>query len=174
MHNPYNNDQGSDDWRKDEAEYAEWRRRRRENHRDGYAYHAGDPGPGPNMFRLRRDVKNKMLTGVCAGIARFFGYPVEWVRLGWVAFFFISGGGAVLFYLGASVILRPDQDTYRMASSPEEERFWKTFSFRPQATFSELKHRFRALETRISNIEYMVTSDEYGLRKAFRDLEKGR
>jgi phage shock protein C len=57
--------------------------------------------------------------------------------------------------------------------SPEEERFWRTFSVRPRTTFSELKHRFRALDARIAEMEHAVTSSEYGLRKQFRDLERG-
>jgi len=79
----------------------------------------------------------------------------------------------ILAYFALAVILKPENEYDRMAfSSPDEERFWRTFSKRPSMTFSELKHRFRALEKRISNMEYTVTSDEYGLKKAFNDIER--
>ena len=78
-------------------------------------------------------------------------------------------------YLIAAVVIKPDTDlpVDRAFHDEESERFWRTFSTRPKATFSELKHRFRALDARIADLEHAVTSSEYGLRKAFRDLEGG-
>jgi phage shock protein C len=69
--------------------------------------------------------------------------------------------------------MKPNRGEPPVYESTEEERFWRTFSVRPRVTFSELKHRFRALDTRIAQMEYAVTSSEYGLRKQFRDLERG-
>jgi phage shock protein C len=142
--------------------------------RDSYAYRAGQPGPGPNFHRLRRDPRRGKIAGVCAGLADYFGWNVKWVRITAVlltVFFFPL---PIFIYVGAAVFMKADTDIGRTEFRDiEEERFWRTFSTRPKATFSELKHRFRALDARIADIEHAVTSDEYGLRKAFRDLERG-
>ena len=141
--------------------------------RDGYAYHAGDPGPGPNRHRLYKDWNNKVFTGVCAGIAKYYGWrDANWLRFGWIMMTFFFGPLPVIAYVFLAIILKPEPKG-PLYETPEEEQFWRTFSTRPRMTFSELKHRFRALDRRLADLEQAVTSDEYGLRKAFRDLERG-
>jgi phage shock protein C len=106
-------------------------------------------------------------------IADYFGWNVKWLRIGWIlATVFFFPIPAIIYLVLAVVMKRPD-DGAPHYETEEEERFWRTFSVRPRTTFSELKHRFRALETRIEEMEYAVTSSEYGLRKQFRDLERG-
>lgn len=142
------------------------------NDRDGYAYSAGAPGPGPNRHRLYKDKKNGMIAGVCAGVANYYGWRAEFVRLAVIGSFFFAGPFTIIGYFIAAFVLKygPQVSVYE---SREEEQFWRTFSTRPKATFSELKHRFRAIDTRIADIESTVVSDEFGLRKEFRDLERG-
>ena len=139
--------------------------------RDSYAYRAGAPGPGPNPHRLYKDKERGMVAGVCAGIAKYYGWNPGAVRVGLVMASFFVFPLPLIAYFFAAMVMRsaPLGQTYE---SPEEERFWRTFSARPKATFSELKHRFRALDLRLADIERAVVSDEYGLRRAFRDLEK--
>jgi len=141
--------------------------------RDGYAHHAGDLGPGPNRHKLYKDPDRKVIAGVCSGIANYYGWrrPDE-VRIAWVASSLVIFPLNIIAYIVAAVILKPSPSA-PVYQSPEEERFWRTFSTQPKATFSELKHRFRALDSRLSDLESAVVSDEYGLRKAFRDLERG-
>lgn len=141
--------------------------------RDGYAYHAGQPGPGPNLHRLRRNMRRGKIAGVCRGLADYFGWNVKWLRLAWIlatVFFFPM---PLIVYAVLAVVMKPDRTGGPVYQSSEEERFWRTFSVKPKATFSELKHRFRALDARIAEMEFAVTSSEYGLRKQFRDLERG-
>jgi phage shock protein C len=140
--------------------------------RDSYAYRAGQPGPGPNFHRMRRNTRRGKIAGVCAGIAEYFGWSLKWVRVFAIlltVFFFPL---PIFAYLAAALFIKPGDQTVEYRDE-EEERFWRTFSQRPKATFSELKHRFRALDARLADLERAVTSDEYGLRKAFRDLERG-
>lgn len=142
--------------------------------RDGYAYRAGEPGPGPNFYKLRRDTRNGKVAGVCAGIANHFGFDRTIVRLGWIASFFFLGPLSLFAYVIMAFIVKPEDGPVRSSvHTREDERFWRTFSVKPTATFSELKHRFRALDARVSDMERAVTSNEYGLKKAFRDLERG-
>lgn len=140
--------------------------------RDSYPYRAGAPGPGPNIHRLGRNRSRGKIAGVCAGLADYFGWSVGWTRaiaiLLTIFFFPIP----IVLYFVAAILMKPYDKRERFADA-ESERFWRTFTMRPRATFSELKHRFRAIDARISDLESAVTSDEYGLRKAFRDLERG-
>lgn len=140
--------------------------------REGYAYRAGAPGPGPNIHRLRRNTARGKIAGVCAGFAEYFGWSVKWTRIAAVLLTIFFFPVPIFIYLALAMIIKPSHGEPSYQTS-EEERFWRTFSVKPRATFSELKHRFRAIETRIADLESAVTSDEYGLRKAFRDLERG-
>ncbi len=50
------------------------------------------------MNKLYRSSQNKMLAGVCAGVADFFGLDVKLVRLVWfLALLF--GAGAILYII---------------------------------------------------------------------------
>ncbi len=140
--------------------------------RDSYAYRAGSAGPGPNRHRLYKDKDRAMIAGVCAGIANYYGWRPDGLRVAAVILSVFMFPLPVIAYGIAAVVMKsgPVAPSYQ---STEEERFWRTFSTRPKATFSELKHRFRALDARIADLESAVVSDEYGLRKAFRDLERG-
>lgn len=141
--------------------------------RDGYPYNAGHPGPSPNHHRLYRDKDRKVISGVCAGIANYYGWrSPDLLRIAWVLSFFIFGPFSIVAYIIAAIVLKPGP-RMPIQQSREEEEFWRTFSTRPRATFSELKHRFRALDARLANLESAVVSDEYNLREAFRDLERG-
>jgi phage shock protein C len=154
--------------RMNDAFHDEWGRRRA-----GYAYHAGEQGPGPNVHRLERNLRKAKIAGVCAGLADYFGWRVKWVRVGAIlATVFFFPLPIFVYAAGAVLMKRPSEE--RLASrSSEEERFWRTYSVKPKATYGELRHRFRAIETRVERMEYAVTSNEYGLRKQFRDLERG-
>lgn len=140
--------------------------------RDSYAYQAGSPQPGPNRHRLRRLPSRGKIAGVCAGLAAYFDWNLKWVRVSAVLLTLFFFPVPIFIYLAAAIMMKPGE--YREpVRTDESERFWRDFSMRPQKTFSELKHRFRALDARIADLESAVVSDEYGLRKAFRDLERG-
>lgn len=59
--------------------------------------------------RLYKSKNNKMLCGVCAGVAEYFGLDPTLVRLGWVLFCALAGSG-ILAYIIAAIIIpqRPD------------------------------------------------------------------
>ena len=65
----------------------------------GAEYGAAAPLPPNRKRRLYRDVQDKMLGGVCSGVAAYFGIDVTWSRLLFVLCFIgllatgISGGG---------------------------------------------------------------------------------
>jgi phage shock protein C len=141
--------------------------------RHGYARHVGDPGPGPNRHRLTRNTREGKVAGVCAGIADYFGFRRKHVRLAAIlaAIFFFP---FIFFAYAAAALLMPRGEPIAARyGSRDEERFWRNYSMRPRVTYSELRHRFRALDARVADMERAVTSSDYALHKEFRDLERG-
>ncbi len=57
------------------------------------------------MKRLFRSRENKMICGVCGGIAEYFNIDPTLVRLGWVLVSVCSFGTGVLAYFIAAVII---------------------------------------------------------------------
>ncbi len=49
---------------------------------------------------------NKMLDGVCAGIAEYFNIDPTLVRLGWVLFSLCGGSGLLAYIIAAIIIPR--------------------------------------------------------------------
>ena len=56
------------------------------------------------MKRLYRSTYDRMLCGVCGGIAEYFQLDPSLVRLAW-ALFCILGGSGVLAYIIAAIII---------------------------------------------------------------------
>ena len=54
--------------------------------------------------KLYKSDDNKMIAGVCGGIAEFFGIDATLVRLGW-AIFCAMGGSGILAYIAAAIII---------------------------------------------------------------------
>ena len=54
--------------------------------------------------RLYKSNDNRMLDGVCGGIAEYFNIDPTIVRLGWVIFS-LAGGSGVLAYIIALIII---------------------------------------------------------------------
>lgn len=54
--------------------------------------------------RLFRSRENKMLCGVCGGIAEYFELDPTLVRLGWVAFCALGGSGVIAYIISAIII----------------------------------------------------------------------
>ncbi len=62
--------------------------------------------------RLRRSVSNRMIAGVCGGIAEHFGFDATAVRVGYVLLSFLSVGfpGILVYIILWAVI--PDREYY--------------------------------------------------------------
>ena len=59
--------------------------------------------------RLYNSNKNKVLCGVCGGIAEYFNVDPTLVRLGWIVFCALGGSG-LLAYIIAAVIIPNDPE----------------------------------------------------------------
>ena len=60
-----------------------------------------------NEKKLYRNTENKMLAGVCSGIADYFDIDPTLVRLGWVLFSLLGGSGLLAYIIAA--IIMPDR-----------------------------------------------------------------
>lgn len=54
--------------------------------------------------RLYRIEEGKMIAGVCGGIAEYFDLDPTVVRLGWVLFSAVAGGGILAYIIAALII----------------------------------------------------------------------
>ena len=56
--------------------------------------------------KLYKSDENKMVDGVCGGIAEYFNIDPTLVRLGWVLFCALGGSGILAYIIAAIVIPR--------------------------------------------------------------------
>ena len=64
----------------------------------------------PARYQLRRDVSNKMIAGVCAGIARSYGLSTSGLRLAFVISCVLPGPQFIAYLL--LWVLLPADDRY--------------------------------------------------------------
>ncbi len=135
--------------------------------------HSYDPYSSRNPKRFFRSRNDRVIAGVCGGIAERFGWEPVLVRILTVLLtIFMLGPVAIIAYFVICVITPRAPIGYGNFSA-EEDAFWRGVSDRPRATFGTIKYSFMDLEERLKNIERTVTSDEWRLRQEFKDLEKG-
>ncbi|MEL7541318.1 MAG: envelope stress response membrane protein PspC [Pseudomonadota bacterium] len=126
----------------------------------------------PNPKRFYRSRTDSVWLGVCGGVAERFGWEPTLVRVLFVLSIFMFAGPFAIFAYVIAAMVTPKEPMGRPNLAPEEEQFWRNVSDRPRVTASGLKYTFMDLEERLRNIERSVTSEEWRLKKAFRDLEQ--
>lgn len=129
---------------------------------DDYTY-------SPNPKRLYRS-RNKVIAGVCGGLAERYGWDPVVVRVVF-AVLVLCGGGFILPVYIVMWAITPTAPYRRRDLSPDEERFWRSVSDRPGETFSNLRYKFKDMDDRLARMERSVTSEEWKLKREFRDLE---
>ena len=73
------------------------------------------------MKRLHKSRNDRVLAGVCGGIAEFFGIDPTLVRLAWAVMIFFGGSGLLLYIICALIIPNDTGDTYYV---PPRTREW--------------------------------------------------
>ncbi len=123
----------------------------------------------PNPHRLYRNVDDGVLFGVCAGVADYFGIKIWQARAAAVVLVVLFPPQTILVYILATIFIKKRPP--RLYRNRDEEDFWRSVSVRPDQTFSGLRYKFRDLEQRLAGLERHVTSEEFKLNRAFRDIE---
>ena len=126
----------------------------------------------PNPMRLTRDPHHGVILGVCAGIARYFGVRRGLVRVIAILGFVFIPMFTILGYLALGYFLPRRPATPEL--STQDEVFWRSVNTKPQETTGGLRHRFRELDRRLAALERCVTSEDYDLRRRFKDMERSR
>ena len=67
-------------------------------------------GSGPERPALRRPYQDRMLAGVAAGVARYFGVDVTLVRIAFVVLTIVGGAGIPLYLAGLLLIPEEGSD----------------------------------------------------------------
>ena len=120
--------------------------------------------------RFYRDPKNGKLMGVCAGIADYFGWNVTLVRvLAIVALLWLNIVTVIIYVaLGMLLPVKPE----RPYDWDADDAYWRSVRRSANATFRDVRQRFRELDLRLQRMETYVTSRHYDLDRKFRDLER--
>ena len=70
--------------------------------------------------KLYRDESNKMIAGVCAGLAEYFNTDVSLVRLATVVIALVTGGGGIVAYLVAAIVIPAKPKTEKSDKSEDK------------------------------------------------------
>ena len=121
-----------------------------------------------DRWRIWRDRDHAWAAGVCAGLADYLGVPVGLVRAATVLslIFFILP--TAVAYAVAAFVLKPKPPA--LFADPAQEAFWRGLRADPAASLETVTARLRALDGRLARAERLVASDEFDLRRRFRDL----
>jgi phage shock protein C len=130
---------------------------------DDYTY-------SPNPKRLYRS-RDKVIAGVCGGLAERMGWDPTIVRIAFAVLFFTGILSAVFIVYIVIWAITPVAPYRPRHLSPDEERFWRSVSDRPAETFSNIRYKFKDMDDRLARMERSVTSEEWKLKREFRDLE---
>jgi phage shock protein C len=125
--------------------------------------------PGPR--RLYKDTANKLVAGVCAGVADYFGFDLTVTRLVVLVGLFLFPPATLIGYVILAVLLphKPvSVDRGREDVSPSLQRSVRSS---PQATLDNIRHRFRELDGRLQRLEKYLTSKRFELDREFEALK---
>lgn len=128
-----------------------------------------DYRPDFDPRHLYRDTQNKSFAGVCAGIAKHFGFSVGATRFITFVAILMSMPLGLIIYIGAAILLKPmPSPAYK---SEQQEEFWQGIRKSPKSTFSNVRFRLRQIDQSLQRMERYVTSSRFQTDRGFRDLE---
>ena len=71
--------------------------------------------------RLFRSNSDKMISGVCAGVGEYFDLDPSLMRLAFVLITFATGGGGILAYIVAAIVVPERPEGYTYEANQEQE-----------------------------------------------------
>ena len=124
---------------------------------------------------LYRDPVNGKISGVCAGIANYFGAEVWLIRIVVISAALLGGTFLVLLaYVAMAFMLEKQPVTYSENIRAQQEHTLKSKPWQkgqsPDQLLSVLERDFDRLDGKIRNMEACVTSDTYRVNREFSKL----
>ncbi|HHX8352203.1 envelope stress response membrane protein PspC [Vibrio sp. Vb0937] len=128
-----------------------------------------------NNRELYRDPVNGKISGVCAGIANYFGAEVWLIRIVVISAALLGGTFLVLLaYIAMAFMLEKQPVTYSENIRAQQEHTLKSKPWQkgqsPDQLLSVLERDFDRLDGKIRNMEAYVTSDAYRVNREFSKL----
>lgn len=77
-----------------------------------------DERPAPQRPRLARSRSNRIIGGVCAGLARYLGVDPVMIRIAFVVLALAGGGGVVLYLVAWVLMPEEDADAAGLRAAP--------------------------------------------------------
>ncbi|WP_260259235.1 envelope stress response membrane protein PspC [Vibrio intestinalis] len=124
---------------------------------------------------LYRDTANGKLSGVCAGVAHYFGMEVWLVRILVISAFLLGGNFLVLLaYIALSFMLEKQPANYVESIKSQQEHKLKNKPWQagqsPERLLDTLERDMASLEGKVRDIEAYVTSDTFKVNREFSKL----
>lgn len=119
------------------------------------------------------DQRNKKVSGVCAGLAEYFGWDVNWVRFGALAAIPMAGPFVPIAYFLTAWIApaRPAEVERELRRQDVEEKaFWRQVRKNPRTTARSIRARFRDIDRRLAHSEAYLTSPDKRLAREIDQL----
>lgn len=121
---------------------------------------------------LYRDIENKKIAGVCAGLADYSSINVNLIRVLTVIGAFTFSFVFIAAYIAAIIFLKPKPvDLY---TDEEDEEYWRKYRKSPRNTLAEARNKFRRLEQKLRKLETYVTSSKFNLDREFEEMDNGK
>lgn len=121
---------------------------------------------------LKRDPARGKVSGVCAGIAGYYGISTWAVRAAALVGLVVNPILALIVYGIATLMLQPlEPPTAETAAAGGTDRAESPDGdLPPELRFAALREKFRDMEARTGGMEAEVTSKEFHLRRDFRRM----
>ncbi len=116
------------------------------------------------MYLNKEDAK---LAGVCAGVADYFGWSIKTVRILWVVATVIWPPILITAYVVMAWLLDAKPNMGYGQRRPNETSV-PNDPMSPRSRFSQVKTRFDRLESRLRNMESVVTSRGFQMDRELR------
>ena len=128
-----------------------------------------------NKRELYRDTTNGKLSGVCAGLANYFGTEVWLIRILVISAALLGGSFLVLLaYIAMTFMIEKQPANYVESLKSEQEHKLKSKPWQqgqtPGALLETLERDFDRLEGNIRELEAYVTSDTFKVDREFKSL----
>ncbi|MCG9596859.1 envelope stress response membrane protein PspC [Vibrio sp. Isolate25] len=128
-----------------------------------------------NKRELYRDTVNGKISGVCAGLANYFGTEVWLIRILVISAALLGGSFLVLLaYIAMTFMLEKQPANYVESLKMEQEHKLKSKPWQqgqaPGALLETLEKDFDGLENQIRGLEAYVTSDTFKVDREFKSL----